>query len=203
MFSIWPLENLVIENGKNLNNIDNNGFANYVGGCLNWDAFGAGNLTLTNTTLEGCTVMWGSGGGIWAQNSKGGGSGTLTINGGTITNNSTPEMGGGIDDASPPVAVSITNTTITGNAAAINVNLSDLAGDGSGGGLFFDPRQPTPATPQSTLTNVTISSNVASSDNGGGIATFTGLQINGSVFSNNSSGKSGGGIWNNTAGDGS
>jgi CSLREA domain-containing protein len=197
------LANLVIENGKNVNNLNNNVVANYVGGCLNWDAFGTGNLTLTNTTVQNCTVLWGPGGGIWTQNSVGGGTGTLTISGGTIANNSTPELGGGIQTAFPPTALSITNTTITGNAANVSLNPSDGDADGSGGGLYLIGRQGPPSTPQSTLTNVTISSNIASNDNGGGIATFTGLQISGSVISNNSSGNSGGGIWSNTAGDGS
>lgn len=197
------LENLVIENGKNLNNINNSGLANFVGGAINWDAFGAGNLTLTNTTIQNCVAFWGPGGGIWAQNSAGGGTGTLTINGSTIANNSTPEVGGGIDEASPPSALSITNTTITGNKAQISINPSDGDADGSGGGLFLDSRQPPPATPRSTLTGVTISSNVAANDNGGGIATFAGILLTGSVISSNSTGGSGGGIWSNPAGDGS
>src|SRR6202000_2393581 len=99
------LENIVIQNGKNSNNINNSGLANFVGGGINWDAFGTGNLTLTNTTVENNFVMWGPGGGIWAQNSNGGGTGTLTISGGSISNNSTPEVGGGINTAFPPSAV--------------------------------------------------------------------------------------------------
>jgi CSLREA domain-containing protein len=197
------LENLVIEGGENTNNLNNNGLANYVGGCMNWDAFGTGNLTLTNTTVKNCIALWGPGGGIWAQNSAGGGTGTLTISGSTISNNSTPEIGGGIDEASPPSAFSISNTTITGNKAQISVNPSDGDADGSGGGLFVEGRQPPPATPQSSLTGVTITSNVAANDNGGGIATFTGLLISGSVIKSNSTGGSGGGVWSNTAGDGS
>jgi CSLREA domain-containing protein len=197
------LENLVIENGRNTNNLNNNGFANYVGGGLNWDAFGSGNLTLTKTTVKNCTAFWGPGGGIWAQNSAGGGTGTLIINGGNISNNSTPELGGGIQAAFPPVAISISNTTITGNKAQISVNPSDGDADGSGGGLYLEGRQPPPATPRSTLTGVTISSNVAANDNGGGIDTFTGILMTGSLVSNNSTGGSGGGVWSNTAGDGS
>jgi trimeric autotransporter adhesin len=197
------LENLVIENGKNTNNLNINSNANYVGGGINWDAFGTGNLTLTNTTVENNTVLWGPGGGIWAENSAGGGTGTLTINGSTISNNSTPELGGGIETASPPAAVSISNTTITGNKAQISVNPSDGDADGSGGGLYLEGRQSPPATPQSTLTGVTISSNVAANDNGGGIATFTGILLSGSTISDNSTGGAGGGIWSNPAGDGS
>ena len=197
------LENLTIQNGKNVNNLNNNGNANYVGGGINWDAFGAGNLTLTNTTVQNNLALWGPGGGIWAQNSIGGGTGTLIINGGSISNNSTPELGGGIEEAFPPSALSITNTTISGNKAQISINPSDGDADGSGGGLYFDGRQPPPATPRSTLTGVTISSNIAANDNGGGIDTFTGLLISGTLFSHNTTGGSGGGIWSNPAGDGS
>lgn len=197
------LENLVIENGLNTNNLNNNGNANYVGGAMNWDAFGAGNLTLTNTTVENNTALWGPGGGIWAQNSAGGGTGSLIVSGSAISNNLTPELGGGIYTAFPPAAISISNTTISGNKAEISLNPSDGDADGSGGGMFLEGRQPPPATPQSSLTGVTISSNAAPNDNGGGIATFTGLLISGSTFSSNSTGGSGGGVWSNTAGDGS
>lgn len=196
-------ENLVIQNGKNPNNINNSGQANFVGGCINWDAFGTGNLTLTNTTLQNCTVLWGPGGGVWAENSVGGGTGTLSITGGTITKNATPEMGGGIHDAFPPAALSIANTTITSNKADPTVNASDPGGDGSGGGIFLEGRQSPPATPQSTISNVTIDSNIASKDSGGGIATFSGILVSGSLFNGNSTGTSGGGIWSNAAGDGS
>ena len=197
------LENLVLENGKNVNNLNINGLANFVGGGLNWDASGTGNLTLTNTIVENNVVLWGPGGGIWAENSVGGGTGTLTITGGSISNNSTPELGGGIDEAFPPTGLSVTNTTFTGNKAQISVNSSDGDADGSGGGLFLEGRQPPPATPRSTLTNVTLTSNVAANDNGGGIATFGGIILSGSVLSNNSTGGSGGGIWSNPSGDGS
>ena len=197
------LENLVIENGKNTNNLNISANANYGGGCINWDAFGTGNLTLTDTTVENCFAMWGPGGGIWALNSQGGGTGTLTISGGSISNNSTPELGGGIENGFAPTGMSITNTTISGNIAQASLNTNDGSADGSGGGLYLEGRQPPPATPQSTLTGVTISSNVASNDDGGGIATFTGILLSGSLISHNSTGGSGGGVWSNTAGDGS
>ena len=197
------LENLTIENGKNVNNLNNSGQANYVGGAMNWDAFGTGNLTLTNSTVTSNVALWGPGGGIWAQNSVGGGTGTLTISGSTISSNSTPEFGGGIEEASPPSALAIINSTITGNKAQISVNPSDGDADGSGGGMFLEGRQPPPATPRSTLSNVTITSNIAANDNGGGIATYGGILLSGSVLSGNSTGVSGGGIWSNPAGDGS
>ena len=197
------MENLVIENGKNTNNLNSNDLANFVGGGMNWDAFGAGNLTLTNTTVKNNTVMWGPGGGIWTQNSASGGTGTLTISGGSISNNLTAEQGGGLYNASPPAAWSLSNTTITGNEASISINPSDGDADGAGGGMYLEGRLPPAATPRTTLSNVTVSSNTAANDNGGGINTFSGILVSNSIVSNNSTGGSGGGIWSNPAGDGS
>ena len=87
--------------------------------CLNWDAFGAGNLTLTNVTVaELHGVLWGPGGGIWAENSAGGGTGTLTISGGHYRRIiPRRKLGGGIQTSlSPRLCLSITDTTFTGNA---------------------------------------------------------------------------------------
>ena len=182
------LENLTIENGKNTNNINNNGLANNVGGAINWDAFGSGNLTLSNVIVKNNSVEWGPGGGIWAENSSGGGSGTLTITGSTISNNSTPEQGGGIYIASAPTGLSITNSTISSNTASVNVNLSDTGGsDGvDDGGAIYITERPTPSgTPASTISGSTISSNTANGA-GGAIATFAQLTLTTSVLSGNS-----------------
>lgn len=190
------LENLTIENGKNLNNPNNSttGLFNNVGGCINWDAGGTGNLTITNSTIENCTALWGPGGGIWAFNSAGGGNGTLTLNRDSIENNSTPEEGGGLYIAFAPTAVSITNSVFSNNTAEANLNPSDGDAFGAGGGLSFTARQSTSDTPRSTLTNVTIDSNKAGEDDGGGIYTNTGLLISSSLIENNSAANWGGGI---------
>jgi len=193
------LENLTIQNGKNANNpnISTTGWANSFGGCINWDALGLGNLTITNSTIQNCTILWGTGGGIYAVNSAGGGPGTLTLSGDTIANNSTPEEGGGVENATTPVGISATNTVFSGNRADTSVNSGDTNATaiGEGGGLDFAERSFSPATPQSTLTNVTISSNTAAQGNGGGIATASGLLISSSVFQNNSAADSGGGLY--------
>ncbi len=193
VFSL-ALENLTLENGKNLNNPDNSstGNINDVGGCINWDAYGTGNLTITNSTVVSCTNGYGDGGGVWAYNSAGGGTGTLTLSGDTIKNNSAPgSNGGGLAIDYPSAAISATNTTFSGNTA------------GYGGGIFLEGRTPPPASPESTLTGVTISSNAASPNDGGGILTYTGVVLSGSLISNNSAGGYGGGLFSNTAGDGS
>ena len=190
------LENLTIENGKNNNNPNDSalGFDNNVGGCINWDAAGNGNFTITNSVIKNCTALWGPGGGIWAFNSVGGGTGTLTLSGDMIENNSTPEEGGGLYIAFAPAAVSATNTVFSRNKADINVNSSDASAFGSGGGLSFSERQPLPSTPQSTLTNVTVSSNIAAQDDGGGIYTNSGILISSSLIENNSAANWGGGL---------
>jgi hypothetical protein len=194
------LENLTIQNGKNANNPNDpnapqGAFINSFGGCINWDADGSGNLTITSSTIKNCTILWGAGGGIWAINSNNGGPGTLTLSGDTIVGNSTPEEGGGVEITSAPVAVAATNTVISGNTANVNVNLNDPAAFGEGGGLDFAERLESSGTPQSTLTNVTVTSNIAAQGNGGGIATVAGLLISSSIFQSNSAGNWGGGIF--------
>ncbi len=190
------LENLTIQNGTNKNNpnVTMTGFENNFGGCINWDADGTGNLTITNSTISACTIFYGTGGGIWAFNSMGGGTGTLTLNGDTISNNSTPEEGGGISIAFAPAALSATNTVFSGNKAEPSVH-NDPNAFGEGGGLDIVAPQPPPATPQTTLTNVTVSSNTASPNDGGGIYTNSGILIESSLIENNSSGRWGGGLF--------
>ena len=187
------LENLLMENGKNINNINTSttALANNVGGGINWDAFGTGNLTLNNSSVEKCTILWGDGGGIWAENSAGGGTGTLTLTGGSISNNSTPEAGGGIYIGFPSVAMTSTNTAFNANRAQVNVNSSDPGADGTAGGLFLTGRGT--GTPQTTLTGITVSSNVADVD-GGGFFTNTGIVLGTSVVSGNTAGRWGGGM---------
>ena len=199
------LENLTIENGKNQNNPANSstGDFNNVGGCVNWTAGGSGNLTISNSTITSCSITWGAGGGIWAWNADGVGSATLILSGDTISNNSTSEQGGGVYmtggpgtvynpgnfTGGGPVALSATNTTISGNLASITVNTSDPLGGadlGYGGGLFINPRSSGSSTPQSILNGVTISSNTADGD-GGGIYTNSGILLETSVVQSNSS----------------
>jgi CSLREA domain-containing protein len=189
--------NLVIQNATNNNNINAvnaTGDTNNVGGALNWDAFGTGNLTLTNSKIQNCTIKWGAGGGIWAENSTGGGTGKLTLTGSSILNNKTPEQGGGVYMAFPPAAMAAMNTTISNNTAEPSVNLGDPGGEGSGGGVFLNERTGSPATPQTTLTGVTISSNATTVD-GGGIFTNTGMILTTSLVKSNSAGRWGGGVF--------
>ena len=194
------LENLVMKNGRNNNNINTSvtGAANYVGGGIDWDAFGTGNLTITNSTIENCVALWGPGGGIWTQNSAGGGTGTLTLSGDTISDNSTAEQGGAVYGAFPAAAMSATNTVFSSNIAEPSVNSSDPGAEGSAGGLFITNREATPATPQTTLTGVSITSNSTTVD-GGGIFTNSGILLTGSLVNKNSAGRWGGGVFTEVA----
>ncbi len=188
------LDNITIKNGSNPNNLTLNSLANDVGGGINWDAFGTGNLTLDNVTIEKCTVLYGAGGGLWVENSAGSGSGTVTLTGDTISGNETAEEGGGIYDAFPYAALKATNTLITNNQAKKSVNASDPGGFGAGGGLYFDGRTSASGSPQSTLNGVTISSN-STDQEGGAIYTNSGILVTNSTIKDNSSGGSGGGVY--------
>ena len=188
------MENITIINGNNPNNLATNGNANDVGGGINWDAYATGNLTLTNVTIAFCSVQYGGGGGLWVENSVGGGTGTVTLTGGNIYANSTPEEGGGVYVAYPPPALSATNTTFLYNTANPQVNTLDPGGYGSGGGLFITGRPASSGTPQSTLSGVTITSSGAAVE-GGGIYTNSGILLTGSIVQGNSAGQWGGGVY--------
>jgi hypothetical protein len=192
------ISGLTIENGKNNNNLNNNPNANDVGGGLNWDAFGTGNLTLTNTDVVNNTIFWGAGGGIWIENSAGGGTGTLTLTGGSVSSNSTSENGGGLYVATPPAAMSATNTIFNANVSNPNVNSSDPGGFGDAGGLYFTNRSGSPATPQTVLNGLTITGNTAVEE-GGGIETYAGILLENSVVSGNSTSNRGGGFYTEIA----
>jgi CSLREA domain-containing protein len=197
------LENLTIMGGRNNNNPSTSptGLSNNVGGAINWDADGAGNLTLAHCTVTGNTVLWGTGGGIWIENTAGGGTGTLTLTGGSVVSNSTPEEGGALYVAYPPAAFSASNTTFSNNEAKVSVDTGDPGALGQGGGLFIGVPG-TSAEPLSTIQGGSISSNAADSD-GGGIYTNEGISIaGGTVISGNTSGGAGGGIFHDTANNG-
>jgi hypothetical protein len=109
---------------------------------------------------------------------------TATLDNLTVANgNSTGENGGGIYNNGG--ALTITNSTISGNSAGSN---------NSGGGIYNNGGA-------LTITNSTISGNSAGTyDVGGGIANWSGtLTVTNSTFSGNSSGAMGGGIYNYSA----
>ena len=193
------LNTLIFQNGKNTSNPATapTAFSNNTSGCINWDAYGTGNLNLVSSNIYSCEILWGPGGGIWATNTAGGGTGTLTLVDGFIQNNSTPEFGGGIAITEPPVALSVTGTYLSGNVADTSINPSDPQRVGEGGGIHLDPwpGSPSPATPQSVLTGATFYGNVAKENDGGGIYTLSGILVSSTAFTNNHAGRWGGGVF--------
>ena len=141
------------------------------GGIVNY----GGTVNLTDVTITGCTGD-DRGGGICNRDG-----GTLTMTGGSITNNISndkmePEGGGGIFNAEG-ATMTLTSVTITGNEAkekggggvcnygTLNINdctLQDNTAGKNGGGIWNGP------SATLSINGITISNNTAS-ENGGGI----------------------------------
>jgi hypothetical protein len=123
-------------------------------------------------TFDGVTIT----GGTTPAAANGGGvrapgGGTVTVTNSTVSGNAAGGNGGGVAAAG---AVTVTNSTISGNTASVN-----------GGGVG--------ANGVITVTNSTISSNTAST--GGGVAASAAVTITNSTFSGNAAPTgSGGGI---------
>ena len=190
------ISGVTLQNAKNNNNGESPVFAsNYFAGIMDWDSFGGGYLTITNSTLQTSTALWGPGGAIVGFNT-GGGSGTIELDSCTVTGNSTPEAGGAIQTQENYPAVILNATTISNNKALVSVNSGDTAALGEGGGLYILVG----SSVQSAIINGSvISGNQASSD-GGGVYGGLGLLVTASSFTGNTSGDSGGGLYVNPNG---
>ena len=175
--------------------ISKNTATNYGGGI-----FSSGNLAISGGTISGNKAegSTGSGGGIYFNYSSGtlaisdtaeidgnsatvgGGiyiaSGTATMTGGTISNNTATTIGGGIYIASSGTAT-MTSGTISKNTAT-----------NAGGGIYIA------SSGTATMTDGTISNNTAST-NGGGIYSSGNLAISGGTISKNTATSNGGGIY--------
>lgn len=176
------------------------------------------NVTLTNCSVTGNTGMGANsnGGGMNIRHTYGG---TVTINNGTYSNNTTAGIGGGIYIGGSE-HISMSSVTIDGNSSTnatakgggltitplgvagftANINISSTnisnnvatTGVGEGGGIYFN-------SPYSaTLTNCIITGN--SADIGAGVQNAGGttgtiiLAISGSSITNNVSLSAGGGL---------
>ena len=122
---------------------------------------GSGFVKITNATITGnsCTNTANSG-----NNARGGGvcalANTVTITGGSISNNTAVKEGGGIySDAA--LELTITGTTISGNATT----------GSNGGGVYYAPATDTVPL---TVNSCTMENNTAANGNGGGIWTSAG-----------------------------
>ena len=194
--------NLTIENGENKNNPNaagsacaNNGFCDYFGGNMDYDSDGPGTLGFTSVTLTGGKIDFGDqgGGGLYVSNAFGQASapsGLTEFDTSTISSNTAPFQGGGINmgDFTP---LTLSSDTISGNSAT-----SSGSSPGEGGGLWSqsDPNDNAASTTAIAITNSTFSSNVASE--GGAIWINTSSPtISGSTFSGNTAGAFGGAIY--------
>jgi CSLREA domain-containing protein len=117
--------------------------------------FAAGGVTISDLVIEGGVTPAGtSGGGILN-------SGVLTVDGSTITGNSSLLHGGGMENNGTPATLDVNDSTVVDNQAADDGGGVDV----TGGHMH--------------LVNVTISGNLADSDrngsgDGGGIGVFVG-----------------------------
>jgi len=171
-----------------------------------------GTLTIENSTLS-LNTSAGVGGGV-----SNFGSGAVSVKNSTISGNRAADRGGGIFNFNPYSSVSIENSIISGNHAvysgggiynsgAVNVAGSTISGNSAsrGGGAFNSRSYSLPAS--LSLTNSTISGNVAS-DDGGGIFNYRSycgfyycyfggyLSLADSTITQNVAGDSGGGLFN-------
>jgi pectate lyase-like protein len=141
--------------------------------------FGNGAVTLTNSTVNGNTVVGAAAGGVFSDgamsltnstvsgNSSDSGGGLFSIGALSMTNSTvsgnTSRVGGGIVSGS--AALSMTNSTVSGNTATTS----------AGGGIQ--------SSGTATLTNSTMSGNTAST-HGGGVAALDVILIYSTVVSN-------------------
>ncbi len=201
VFSANPNFNLVlnvsftgmtIRYGKNPSGFSGDGF----GGGLDFEANGTGNLTLTDCIITDNTTTDGDGGGLAATNTPGG-SGLVTITDSTISNNHPARTAAGNSPFGGGIFFGINTKFVINNSSITGNSVMGSGGQGQGGGIFFFGD----ATPVgSAIHGGSISNNQAPND-GGGIYTADALTIDqGTVFSGNSSGRNGGGLWSNGAG---
>jgi Big-like domain-containing protein/List-Bact-rpt repeat protein len=166
-------------NGPGANVLDISG--NYSTRILKINPGTIGAVDINNLTLKEGNDVTGNGGGAIIIDS-----GTVTLNRVALINNSAnvDSGGGGAIRKFGPGALTISNSTISGNSAIDEFN------QGAGGGIKIDQGKG-----KLTINNSTISGNLAA--NGGGISLDDGtLTVNNSTIVGNSAFFGGGGIFN-------
>lgn len=166
------------------------------------------NLTVSNCTISGNSVVGGFGGGICND------LGTLTVSSTTFSGNSGWYGGGGIavytSDPSGSATVTMTNCTLSDNSASyggaiynefgtMTVSNCTVSGNSTTFGAGGIENGGATGIGTMTLNNSTVSGNSASNytDTGGGIQNNGTLTITSSTISGNSTVGAGGGIGNN------
>lgn len=158
---------------------------------------GAATLTVLNSTISGNTATvtggWDGGGGLYLD---GAGSGSASLANSSVLDN-TAASGGGIQV--DRAALSVTNSTIAGNASTAQPDdEEDLYASWGGGGILING---SPSSGGTTVTASTIADNTAMVYGGGiynrhGRLTVTGTTVSGNLAGPNSIGgwSGGGGI---------
>ena len=113
----------------------------------------------------------------------------LELDNSTVSNNSTPEAGGGLALGSNNPLV-LNTVTISGNSALTSVNSSDPGKFGKGGGVDTHGNS---IGATDTITNSTISGNSATFE-GGGLDLLNGFTMSGTRVTDNTGGQYGGGL---------
>ena len=121
-----------------------------------------------NQAKQKTSGSWGDGGGIYLSNST-----TLTLNGGTIGNNTADRCGGGVESHG--------NVTVNGGKITNNTG-------GAGGGIYNE-------IDTVTMTGGEISGNTSKDGCGGGIANNGTLVMSGGSITGNTAAREGGGVY--------
>ena len=154
------------------------------GGTVHLNSTGGAVQVLRNRAITGL----GSGGGL--QNLSGG---SVTIEGAVFSGNLANRAGGAIEDASGnPTGLTLTNTTLSDNAAGM---APATASPGSGGGIHVTGPGGT------SITNGLITGNLAASEGGGlwngsGVMSLVGARVETNIASGDGPDQGGGGVFN-------
>ncbi|HEY4722192.1 MAG TPA: choice-of-anchor Q domain-containing protein, partial [Anaerolineae bacterium] len=169
------------------------------------DSFGGGLYNAAQTTLTGVSLIKNnavSGGGLYSK-----GNSNLILYNSAVTDNRAGSNGGGIYASSISGALNVNNTQITNNQSNTNGGglyndgpaslsgvslINNSAANGSGGGIYQVGINGHLSVLQSTL-----SGNLASLGNGGGLFNATTADLAGTLIQDNQS-TGGGGIYNST-----
>ena len=183
-----------------------------VGGILDAETGGHGYITFVNCNLTNSTSPYGDGGAIYVSDGfqygssteRAPGPGTLEIDGGTISGNTSSEDGGAISTATDRingnVPIILNGVTISNNKANNSINTADIYGGGKGGGVYFltDSGSGVESliidSVVSGNSTVIINGNTGSSE-GGGLYAGSGLKLTNNQFTGNTAASSGGGIY--------
>lgn len=191
------LTNLEVRFGMNLGSFAADGS----GGGIEWDGSSslgpaAGTLTLTNCNIHDNVVTDGYGGGLALHNSSSASGTLVTITDSTISNNAAHRLspdagqGGGIF-LGADTSMIMSNSKVLNNSA--------LDANSSGAGIAMQAPTAGKPAPGNQIHGGTISGNQATLD-GGGIFTSANLSVDqGTIISNNTAGRNGGGLWSNIA----